>query len=139
LLGFRPIKGIYHRSHFFSLSYYVVMQLCYNQLTGGIPTQIGLLKRLNVLALQSNQLTGAIPASLGDLTGLNRLDLSINQLFGSIPVRLAQLPHLVILDVRNNSLSGSVPPGTCSSFFLNSVWFYFQIFNKCSLACTLSV
>ncbi|KAL5226290.1 hypothetical protein ABZP36_014555 [Zizania latifolia] len=86
-----------------------VVQLCYNQLTGGVPTQLGLLKRLSVLALQSNNLNGAIPASLGDLPQLVRLDLSFNNLFGSIPVRLAQLPRLVALDVRNNSLTGSVP------------------------------
>lgn len=107
------------------------MQLCYNQLTGSIPTQIGSLKRLNVLALQSNWLSGAIPASLGDLPELTRLDLSFNRLFGSIPVRLAQLPRLVILDVRNNSLSGSVPPGISSSFCLNSGWYY----CKCMLPC----
>uniref|UniRef100_J3L1A8 Protein kinase domain-containing protein n=1 Tax=Oryza brachyantha TaxID=4533 RepID=J3L1A8_ORYBR len=86
-----------------------VVQLCYNQLTGGVPTQLGLLKRLSVLALQSNHLNGAIPASLGDLPQLVRLDLSFNNLFGSIPVRLAQLPRLAALDVRNNTLTGSVP------------------------------
>jgi len=91
-----------------------VVQLCYNQLTGSIPTQLGNLTRLTVLALQSNRLTGAIPASLGGLPLLARLDLSFNSLFGSIPVRLAQLPRLVALDVRNNSLTGSVPAGNNS-------------------------
>ncbi|RZS20496.1 hypothetical protein BHM03_00053023 [Ensete ventricosum] len=85
--------------------------LCYNQLTGSIPTQLGRLKNLSVLALQSNHLSGAIPASLGDLTQLTRLDLSFNRLFGSIPVKLAQIPQLTVLDVRNNSLSGNVPSG----------------------------
>ncbi|XP_062202918.1 brassinosteroid LRR receptor kinase BRL3-like isoform X2 [Phragmites australis] len=86
-----------------------VVQLCYNQLTGSIPTQLGNLSRLTVLALKSNRLNGAIPASLGDLPLLTRLDLSFNDLFGSIPVKLAQLHQLVALDVRNNSLTGSVP------------------------------
>lgn len=91
---------------------HAVLQLCYNQLTGSIPTQLGSLNRLAVLALQSNHLSGAIPASLGDLTQLMRLDLSFNHLFGSIPVKLAQIPQLIVLDLRNNTLSGSVPPGT---------------------------
>ncbi|KAK9143378.1 hypothetical protein Syun_012778 [Stephania yunnanensis] len=83
--------------------------LCYNQLTGSVPTQLGSLKKLSVLALQSNRLAGAIPASLGDLENLTRLDLSFNQLFGSIPVKLADIPSLQVLDVRNNTLSGNVP------------------------------
>ena len=88
-----------------------MLQFCYNQLTGSIPTQLGSLKKLNVLALQSNQLTGAIPASLGDLGTLIRLDLSFNRLFGSIPTKLADSPLLEVLDIRNNSLSGNVPLG----------------------------
>ena len=88
-----------------------VLQLCYNKLTGSIPTRLGSLKKLSVLALQSNQLSGAIPASLGDLTMLNRLDLSFNSLFGSIPLKVAVLPLLKVLDIRNNTLSGNVPLG----------------------------
>ncbi|KAL2336331.1 hypothetical protein Fmac_010777 [Flemingia macrophylla] len=38
---------------------------CYNQLTGSIPTQLGALRNLRVVALQLNNLTGVIPASLG--------------------------------------------------------------------------
>ncbi|KAL8539628.1 hypothetical protein ACS0TY_001293 [Phlomoides rotata] len=107
-------------------------KLCYNQLRGSIPTELGSLKKLNVLALQSNQLSGAIPASLGDLGVLIRVDLSFNQLFGSIPTKLADAPLLQVLDVRNNTLSGNVPlalkrlvqgfrfennPGLCGSGF----------------------
>lgn len=103
--------------HFFLL--FVVLQLCYNQLSGSIPTQLGSLKKLTVLALQSNQLTGAIPASLGDLEMLMMLDLSFNRLFGSIPTKLADIPQLEVLDVRNNTLSGNVPPGKSLFFHLH--------------------
>uniref|UniRef100_A0A1S4DE10 Protein NSP-INTERACTING KINASE 3-like n=2 Tax=Nicotiana TaxID=4085 RepID=A0A1S4DE10_TOBAC len=85
------------------------LQLCYNQFSGSIPTQLGTLKKLNVLALQSNQLTGAIPASLGELGVLMRVDLSSNHLFGSIPTKLADAPLLEVLDIRSNKLSGNVP------------------------------
>ncbi|GJX41293.1 reverse transcriptase domain-containing protein [Tanacetum coccineum] len=86
-----------------------ILQLCYNQLSGSIPTQLGSMKKLSVLSLQSNNLSGALPASLGNLGELRRLDLSFNRLFGSIPTRLADAPMLNVLDVRNNTLSGSVP------------------------------
>lgn len=95
--------------------YRTVLQLCYNHFTGSIPTQLGTLKKLNVLALQSNQLTGAIPASLGDLGVLMRVDLSSNHLFGSIPSKLADAPLLEVLDIRNNKISGNVPLGNESS------------------------
>ncbi|XVF50680.1 hypothetical protein PTKIN_Ptkin04bG0121500 [Pterospermum kingtungense] len=104
IAGLKHLTGLY--LHYNSL---YVLQLCYNQLTGSIPSQLGSLKKLNVLALQSNQLTGAIPASLGDLGTLMRLDLSFNRLFGSIPTKLADAPLLEVLDIRNNSLSGNVP------------------------------
>ena len=89
---------------------FVVLQLCCNQLTGSIPTQMGSLKSLNTISLQNNTLNGAIPASLGNLEMLKRLDLSFNSFFGPIPTRLANVQSLEMLDVRNNSLSGVVPP-----------------------------
>lgn len=88
-----------------------VLQLCYNKLSGSVPTQLGSLKKVSVLALQYNHLTGAIPASLGELGVLTRLDLSFNNLFGSIPVRLASAQMLQVLDLRNNTLTGNVPSG----------------------------
>ncbi|KAL1558883.1 somatic embryogenesis receptor kinase 1-like [Salvia divinorum] len=96
---------------------------------GSIPTQLGSLKKLNVLALQSNLLSGAIPAILGNLGVLMRLDLIFNR---AIPTKLADAPLLEVLDVRNNTLSGNVPlalkrlvdgfqydnnPGLCGSRF----------------------
>lgn len=109
----------------------VVLQLCYNQLTGSIPTQLGSLKKLNVIALQSNLLSGAIPASLGNLGVLMRLDLSFNRLFGSIPTKLADAPLLEVLDVRNNTLSGNVPLGNDIHFFFLSIFFFYimYVFN----------
>jgi len=113
--------GVYLQPHFDNgvcltlvyclFPYCTVLQLCYNHFTGSIPTQLGTLTKLNVLALQSNQLTGAIPASLGDLGVLMRVDLSYNSLFGSIPSKLADAPLLEVLDIRNNKISGNVPLG----------------------------
>ncbi|KAH0465298.1 hypothetical protein IEQ34_005401 [Dendrobium chrysotoxum] len=104
-----------------------VLQLGYNQLTGSIPIQLGLLKKLTVLSLQYNRLNGAIPASLGDLAQLSWMDLSFNQLFGSIPVKLSQVSQLYVLDLRNNSLSGNVPSGKLLLFFF-FFCHYFSLF-----------
>jgi Leucine-rich repeat (LRR) protein len=74
---------------------FIVLQLCYNQLSGSVPTQLGSLKNLNLLALQYNQITGAILATLGNLGTLQRLDLSFNRLFSSIPMKIADAPLFV--------------------------------------------
>ena len=47
----------------------------YNQLTGGIPAELGNLANLQHLYLSGNELTGAIPAELGNLANLQRLSL----------------------------------------------------------------
>lgn len=115
----------------FELKFYmwfctIVLQLCYNQFTGSIPTQLGSLQKLSVLALQYNQLSGAIPASLGGLRTLARLDLSSNRLFGSIPAKIADAP-LEFLDVSDNNLSGIVPPGkNVLPLYCNTILTFFK-------------
>ncbi|KAL2325363.1 hypothetical protein Fmac_024421 [Flemingia macrophylla] len=109
-LNINNLSGEIPREIASSMKNLQVLQLCYNQLTGSIPTQLRALRNLRVVALQSNNLTSAIPTSLGDLGMLLRLDLSSNKLFGSIPLRLADVPSLNVLDVHKNTLSGNVPP-----------------------------
>ena len=65
-----------------------------NNLTGTIPTELGLLSNLGLLGLHWNQLTGTIPTELGLLSNLYALQLSSNQLTGSVPTSLASLPLL---------------------------------------------
>ena len=65
-----------------------------NQLTGGIPTELGNLSNLEYLGLSSNQLTGPMPPELGDLNNLRWLHLSQNQLTGGIPTELGNLSSL---------------------------------------------
>lgn len=87
------------------------LDLSCNQLTGSIPTEIGFLKKLSILALEHNMLTGEIPSNLGIQGMLKRLYLGFNQLSGPIPLKLATAPQLEVLEVQNNTLSGIVPPG----------------------------
>lgn len=67
-------------------------------------------KGLSQLNLSNNQITGLIPTSLGLLPVLNSLDLSNNLLSGEISLELDNL-KLSFLNVFANHLSGSVPVG----------------------------
>ena len=78
-------------------------------LNGRIPSDLGRLDRLVVLALHRNRLTGRIPPELGDLASLERLRLSYNALTGGIPPELAKLENLEELWLKYNRLTGAVP------------------------------
>ena len=65
-----------------------------NQLSGEIPTWLGNLVNLELLALQDNQLNGEIPTELGNLANLEDLYLDGNQLSGEIPPELGDLANL---------------------------------------------
>ena len=85
------------------------LDLPYNQLTGGIPAELGSLTNLTHLDLPYNQLTGGIPAELGSLTNLTHLDLPYNQLTGGIPAELGNLSNLTELFLNSNQLTGGIP------------------------------
>ena len=80
-----------------------------NQLTGGIPAELGNLSNLTGLVLATNQLTGEIPADLGNLSNLTGLTLSGNQLRGEIPADLGNLSNLTRLQLHSNLLTGELP------------------------------
>lgn len=106
-----------------------------NELTGPIPTSIGMLTGLRSLGLGDNQLNGTLPESIGDMTSLESLTLDVNQLTGTLPTSFANLqelneliiyrnvltgpfpdvvlslPKLVYLDLSSNSFSGPLPDG----------------------------
>ncbi|URE27874.1 leucine-rich repeat receptor-like protein kinase [Musa troglodytarum] len=89
--------------------------------SGSIPNEIGSLSRLEILALNSNQFSGRIPASLGSLSNLNYLDLADNQLTGPLPTSasegsgLDQLLDTEHFHLNKNQLSGSIPNDLFSS------------------------
>ena len=85
------------------------LDLGFNQLSGGIPVELGNLTNLAHMRLRNNQLSGSIPVELGNLTGLTFLDLQSNQLSGSIPVELGNLTGLTRLALNENQLSGGIP------------------------------
>ena len=84
------------------------LQLYYNQLTGTVPPEIGNLKSLKSLYLDSNQLSGPLPAEIGNLDQLQILRLGNNQ-FNSIPAEFTNLDNLMYLELWGNQLSGEIP------------------------------
>ena len=92
-----------------SLTNLTHLDLPYNQLTGGLPAELGSLSKLTRLGLPYNQLTGGIPAELGSLNSLEDLSLDSNQLTGEIPAELGNLSNLTELYLNSNQLTGEIP------------------------------
>ena len=91
------------------LDYMSGLDFSCNNLTGGIPLELGQLSRIHALNLSHNQLTGSIPETLSKMTELESLDLCHNCLNGEIPPQLIELHFLEVFSVAHNNLSGRTP------------------------------
>ncbi|XP_050378051.1 leucine-rich repeat receptor protein kinase HPCA1 [Argentina anserina] len=81
-----------------------------NELSGSIPSSLGLVKTLEVVRFDGNMLTGPIPASLSNLTSVSQMFLSNNKLSGPAP-DLSGMTLLHYVDLSNNSFELSdIPP-----------------------------
>lgn len=85
------------------------LALSSSQLTGPVPSQLGLMTTLTSLDLNRNYLESAIPSELGNLSLLNELSLKQNNLIGTLPTELKLLSSLTELKLGSNSLEGSLP------------------------------
>ncbi|KAM7269758.1 hypothetical protein ACFE04_025255 [Oxalis oulophora] len=86
-----------------------MLHLGFNNFSGKLPTQIGLLQ-LIVLNVTQNKFSGEIPTEIGNLKCLLNLDLSSNNFSGSFPTSLINLTALNKFNISYNPLiSGSVP------------------------------
>ena len=77
------------------------INLCYLELTGEIPKEIGKLINLRYLHLFNNQLTGEIPKEIGKLTNLQFLYLHNNQLTGEIPKEIQEMKYYKYFKIKN--------------------------------------
>ncbi|MBA0770447.1 hypothetical protein Gotri_019082, partial [Gossypium trilobum] len=109
LSGVIPLQGS-HVNELLVMSSYPQMEsldLSYNSLTGGLPSEIGNIAALRLLNLANNDLSGQLPSELSKLSNLEYLDLSGNNFKGKIPDRLST--SLNGFNVSYNDLSGPIP------------------------------
>jgi len=79
-------------------------------LTGVIPTTIGSLTALEVLAVNDLQLSGTLPTEIGGLAALDFLDVSDNNaMTGAIPTELFDLQLIRLVYLSNNTFTGTFP------------------------------
>ncbi|RWR90747.1 putative leucine-rich repeat receptor-like protein kinase [Cinnamomum micranthum f. kanehirae] len=81
-----------------------------NELTGGIPSTLGLVKTLLVLRLDRNSLSGEVPSNLNNLTDIIELNLANNRLTGPIPKLTSEMTSLNHVDLSNNLFDKSEAP-----------------------------
>uniref|UniRef100_A0A7N0T9K1 Leucine-rich repeat-containing N-terminal plant-type domain-containing protein n=1 Tax=Kalanchoe fedtschenkoi TaxID=63787 RepID=A0A7N0T9K1_KALFE len=106
--------GFFREDAFSTLQNLAVLDLSYNQLTGGLPL-FSSLRYLQVLRLGNNQFTGSIPEELLESSmPIVELDLSTNGFTGFI--HEINSTSLNILNLSSNGLSGPMPSsfGKCS-------------------------
>ncbi|OMO82010.1 hypothetical protein CCACVL1_12104 [Corchorus capsularis] len=87
-----------------------------NDLSGEIPPEISLLKRLLRLDLSENNIGGNIPREISGLNRLITLRLQNNALTGLIPDFSSSLKNLKELNLTNNEFYGRLPENLLKKF-----------------------
>ena len=90
---------------------YLDLDLRFNGLTGNIPTGIAaaLSNTLQKFELGGNFLSGSIPSEIGLLTRLDHFNLARNNMNGTLPTTLGNLVNAINFGVRENAFSGTIP------------------------------
>ncbi|XWS36959.1 hypothetical protein CRYUN_Cryun19dG0002300 [Craigia yunnanensis] len=83
-LSYTGLRGTIENLDFSSFPNLLRLDLKRNQLTGKIPSNIGLLSKLQFLDLSSNSLNSELPISLANLTQVYELDVSRNNITGQL-------------------------------------------------------
>ena len=86
----------------------LMFELFANQLTGTLPTELGLLDCW-VMQMDNNDLVGSIPSEIALQSNLLGLHLHANQLGNSIPTEFGRMTSLFQLSLQHNRLTGTVP------------------------------
>ncbi|KVI11362.1 Concanavalin A-like lectin/glucanase, subgroup, partial [Cynara cardunculus var. scolymus] len=79
-----------------------------NELSGTIPSSIGLVVTLEAVRLDSNSLSGIVPRNLTNLRSVGELYLSNNKLNGSVP-NLTGMNSLFYVLMDKTQLQGEIP------------------------------
>ena len=82
-------------------------------LSGSLPTEIGLLSAATEVYLGSNSLTGTLPTEVGLMTSLYYFGVSRNLITGTIPSELGLISGSFSLWLYDLDLTGTVPQELC--------------------------
>ena len=90
-------------------------------LGGTLPKNIGTMTTLQSLSLTVNQLTGTIPSEIGLLGAINLKEMWLfdNKLQGTIPTEFGSLFKMSIFQVEGNDLTGTMPSEICNLFAIS--------------------
>jgi hypothetical protein len=100
-----------------------------NNLSGTIPTELGLLTELAVIEMEQGTTSGTIPSELGQLDNMVFIDMDFNMLTGTLPMELYQLTKLNTLDLNNNKLTGAIDAAIGEMVDLNFVQLQYNMFT----------
>jgi hypothetical protein len=79
-------------------------------LSGSVPSELGLLTRMEFVYLSDNSFSGSICSEIGEMTSLVELTIQGDSLSGTIPSLSGQLTHMAWLDIYDlTMLTGSIP------------------------------
>ncbi|CAB9513970.1 Leucine Rich Repeat [Seminavis robusta] len=86
-----------------------ILALGLNQLSGTIPTEIGLMSNLTYLSLSYNGFSGEIPSQIGLLTDVINVNLYVSSFTGTIPTEIGQLSSADYLGFSFCAFTGTIP------------------------------
>lgn len=79
-------------------------------LTGTLPSEYGLLEKLEEFRLHDNDLSGSIPPEYTAWSNLDLVDLSGNRLSSTLPTDIGEWRKVKTLNFARNMLTGPLPP-----------------------------
>ncbi|CAJ1965994.1 unnamed protein product [Cylindrotheca closterium] len=110
---------------------YVRLDLRLQHLVGTLPSEIALLSNhLRYIHLFDNRIQGTLPTEFGLLTKLERLELTKNDLVGPLPSELGNLDTLRFLGIGQNSFEGPLPTSLGKLSRLNTIGLEWNQFTE---------
>lgn len=104
--------GVYHVNS---------LDLEYMNLSGTLPSTIGVFKYINAFSIQYASVGGKIPPTINNWTSPAGINLCGNLFTGSIPPEICELPSLFLVAFTQNQLTGTLLE--CFSTFPNLVYY----------------
>ena len=86
-----------------------------NNLSGRIPSQVGLLSNIKQIWFAEMPLTGTIPSEVGNMALLEDIFFHLTDLEGTVPAVFADLENLKVITLSDTSITGAIPEDLCDN------------------------